>query len=615
MGGTGVNGATPGANAGKQLPVQEQTVTIRVNGQPVQARAGANLLEVLKNNGFGVPSLCYLEKLPAIGACRLCLVEIKGVPKLQTSCTTTVNEGMEILTHSPRVREARRTVLQLLLADHPNDCLFCVRSGDCELQALAQEYGVQDRLFGEPLRHYEKDLSTPSLQYDPNKCVLCERCVRTCTEVQTVNAIGLVRRGIKMRVAPPFETDWAECGCTYCGQCAKACPTGALTEKDDTDRLWAALADPDKVVVAQIAPAVRVTVGERWATQRRLGPADIPADFSERIVAALKAAGVRAVFDTQFSADLTIMEETHEFVERLKQGKRLPIFTSCCPAWVRFVELYFPQLTEHLSSCKSPQGMMGALLKSYYARKVGVDPAAITVVSIMPCTAKKFEATRPELGQNGRPDVDIVLTTRELIRFMEQAGIDPGRLAPQPFDDPLGESTGAAAIFGASGGVAEAALRTAHYLVTGEDPKYMEFKQVRGWDNLRSAELQLNGTTVKCAVVSSLGGARRLLESGQFQEYDFVEVMACPGGCVNGGGQLRQAGSDRVALRAAGLYVIDEKKRERASHHNPAIAAVYSEFLGEPGSPVAHRLLHTHYSPQDVDTILAGTGAAATREE
>ncbi|HHV55326.1 MAG TPA: 4Fe-4S binding protein [Firmicutes bacterium] len=585
------------------------TVTIKVNGQQLNAPQGANLLEVLKAAGFPVPTLCYLEGLPGIGACRLCLVEIAGVPKLQTACTTTVRAGMEVYTHSPRVRESRRQVLQLILGDHPDDCLFCQRSGDCELQALAREYGVRQRAYEEMLRSFPADESSPALTYNPDKCVLCQRCVRVCSEVQEVNAISLTRRGIKTKVSPPFDLPWAESGCTFCGQCTNVCPTGALTERDATAEVWEALGDSERTVVAQIAPAVRVTMGEAWAAERGLDAGAVPPDFSERIVAGLKALGFHAVFDTQFSADLTIMEETHEFVERLKEGERLPIFTSCCPAWVRFLELYFPEQVEHLSSCKSPQGMLGAVLKTYYAQKIGVDPARLTVVSIMPCTAKKYEATRPELGREGRPDVDIVLTSRELKRLMEQAGIDPGKLAPQPFDSPLGDSSGAAAIFGASGGVAEAALRTAYYLISGKEPAPLEFEAVRGWNDLRRAAIEIDGKTVRCAVVSGLAGARRLLESGEYKEYDFVEVMACPGGCVNGGGQLRPAEKAAYGVhaqkRAAGLYAIDRQKPVRTSHHNPAVERLYADFLGAPGSVVAHHLLHTSYRPQDAYQLVA----------
>lgn len=594
-------------NGGTGVPM----VTIKVNGQPLQAPQGANLLAVLREAGFSVPTLCYLEGLPGIGACRLCLVEIAGVPKLQTACTTVVRDGMELYTQSVRVREARREVLQLLLGDHPSDCLFCQRSGDCELQALAAEYGVRQKQYDEMLRHFEPDLSSPALAYDPEKCVLCQRCVRVCAEVQEVNAISLVRRGIKTKVSPPFEMPWGESGCTFCGQCTVVCPTGALTEHDATAQVWQALNDPEKYVVAQIAPAVRTTMGEVWADRRGVGRDEIPADFSERIVAGLKALGFEAVFDTQFTADLTIMEETHEFLERFSQGERLPIFTSCCPAWVHFLELYFPEQVDHLSSCKSPQGMMGALLKTYYAQKIGVDPSRVTVVSIMPCTGKKFEASRPELGRDGRPDVDIVLTSRELERLMSQAGIDPGKLEPQPFDSPLGDSSGAAAIFGASGGVAEAALRTAYYLVAGKEPAPLEFTAVRGWDDLRTATIDINGTAVRCAVVSGLAGARRLLESGEYQEYDFVEVMACPGGCVDGGGQLRPevkaVGGLHAQKRAAGLYAIDKQKDIRMSHQNPAVQKVYAEFLGQPGSYLAHHLLHTSYQPQDAYGLVAAT--------
>lgn len=584
---------------------------IRVNGCPVEAAPGANLLEVLKANGFPVPSLCYLKGLPGIGACRLCLVELAGDRRLHTACTTQVRDGMEVLTHSPRVLEARRTVLQLLLAGHPNDCLFCQRSGDCDLQALTVQYGVRHREFETVLRPLAPDHSSPSLAYDPQKCILCQRCVRVCNEVQGVEAISLVRRGMRMQVSPPFGVDWADSGCTYCGQCALVCPTGALTEKDDVGRVWDALKDPEQRVVAQIAPAVRVSAGEVWARERGLENDQVPEDFSGRLVSALKAMGFHAVFDTQFTADLTIMEESHELLGRLQSGERLPLFTSCCPAWVRFLERHFPDQVPHLSSCRSPQGMMGSLLRHYYADLTGVAPEKITVVSIMPCTAKKYEATRPELGSDGRQDVDIVLTTRELGRMLHEAGIDPGALAPQPFDDPLGESTGAAAIFGASGGVAEAALREAYHLATGETAPRPEFRAVRGWDDLRSVQFDLNGVAVRCAVVSGLKGARRLLESGEYRSYDFIEVMACPGGCVNGGGQPRHAPLEQVQRRAKGLDAIDTTKPARTSHENEMIQRVYRDLLGEPGSEKAHHLLHTTYAPVCLDQVLAGTGNGA----
>lgn len=582
------------------------TVTIKVNGLPVQAEAGANLLEVLRASGFPVPSLCYLKGLPGIGACRLCLVEVDGSPRLQASCSLTVREGMEVRTHTPRVMEARRTVLQLLLAGHPNDCLFCQRSGDCDLQALALEYGVRQRDYETVLRDLPKDTSSPSLTYDPQKCILCQRCVRTCSEIQGVEAIGLVRRGMRMQVAPPFGVDWASSGCVYCGQCTLNCPTGALTEKDDVAKVWEALKDPNRVVVAQIAPAVRVSAAELWSGGRGREGNGVPADFSQRLVSALKAMGFHAVFDTQFAADLTIMEESRELLQRLQSGERLPLFTSCCPAWVRFLERHFPEQVPHLSSCRSPQGMMSSLLRHYYPKKAGLDPEQVTVVSIMPCTAKKYEASRPELSTNGRPDTDIVLTTRELGRMLRQAGIDPTVIPPQPFDDPLGESTGAAAIFGASGGVAEAALREAAYVATGENVPLPTFEAIRGWDDLRSVAINMNGVTVRCAVVSGLKGARRLLESGAYRSYDFIEVMACPGGCVDGGGQPRHAPLERVQRRAAGLHAIDEAKPLHTSHENPDIQRVYREFLGEPGSELAHHLLHTTYTPVNLDEVLVG---------
>ncbi|BAS26728.1 ferredoxin [Limnochorda pilosa] len=585
-----------------------------MNGHPVEAPAGANLLEVLRSSGFPVPSLCYLEGLPGIGACRLCLVELAGDRRLQASCATRVREGMEVLTHSPRVLEARRAVLQLMLAGHPNDCLFCQRSDDCDLQALARQYGVRSRDYETDLRPLPPDPSSPSIAYDPQKCLLCQRCVRTCSEVQGVEAIGLVRRGMRMQVSPPFGLDWAKSGCTYCGQCTLVCPTGALTEKDDVSRVWEALEDPTRVVVAQIAPAVRVSVGEAWARGREPDGSGIPADVSGRLVSALKAVGFHAVFDTQFGADLTIMEETHELLARLGSGKELPLFTSCCPAWVRFVELHFPDQVHHLSSCRSPQGMMGSLLRRYYPRLAGVDPERVTVVSIMPCTAKKYEATRPELGTDGRSDVDIVLTTRELSRLLRQAGVDPGALPPKPFDDPLGESTGAAAIFGASGGVAEAALREAYHLATGQTAARPEFHLVRGWDDLRAVEFDLNGTQVRCAVVSGLKGARRLLETGEYRSYDFVEVMACPGGCIDGGGQPRHTPLERVQRRGAGLDAIDSRKPAHTSHENETIQRVYRDLLGEPGSVEAHHLLHTSYTPLPLnELLLGGDGDPAAR--
>lgn len=585
-----------------------EMVTIRVNGLPIQAPQGANLLEVLQASGFPVPSLCYLKGMPGIGACRLCLVELAGDHRLHAACSTQVREGMEVSTHSPRVMEARRTVLQLLLAGHPNDCLFCQRSGDCDLQTLAVQYGVRHRDYETVLRPLPPDRSSPALAYDPQKCILCQRCVRVCSEVQAVEAIGLVRRGMRMQVAPPLGVDWATSGCVSCGQCSLACPTGALTEKDDVSRVWEALQDPDRVVVAQIAPAVRVSAAELWggpATDGTPGPNGVPGDFSGQLVSALKAMGFHAVFDTQFAADLTIMEESRELLQRLQRGERLPLFTSCCPAWVRFLERHFPDQVPHLSSCRSPQGMLSSVLRHIYPQVAGLAPEQVTVVSIMPCTAKKDEASRPELSSDGRPETEIVLTTRELGRMLRQAGIDPRALPPQPFDDPLGESTGAAAIFGASGGVAEAALREAYSVVTGQIPPRPAFQAVRGWDDLRSVEIEMGDVTVRCAVVSGLKGARRLLETGAYRNYHFIEVMACPGGCVDGGGQPRHAPLARIQRRAAGLHAIDDEKPHYVSHQNPAIQRIYQEFLGEPGSAVAHRLLHTTYAPVDLDQLLA----------
>ena len=573
-----------------------ENVNIKINGIPLSVPKNYTILEAARENGFEIPTLCYLKDINAIGACRICVVEVKGARSLVAACVYPVNEGMEVVTNSPAVLKARRLTLELILSTHDKKCLSCVRSGSCELQKLCKEYGVEDENFFEGVNErVEIDMSAPHMYRDNNKCILCRRCVAACEKLQSVSVIGPIERGFKTHIGSPFEVELDATSCVSCGQCIVACPTGALSEKDDTDKVWAALADPTKHVVVQTAPSIRVTLGEAFGMP-------VGSNVKGKMVAALRRLGFDKVFDTDFSADLTIMEEATEFLHRVQNGGTLPLITSCSPGWVKFCEFNYPEMIDNLSTCKSPQQMFGAVIKTYYAEKNGIDPKDIVSVSIMPCTAKKFEVGRDHQDAAGVADVDIALTTTELARMIERAGIMFTQLPDEDFDNPLGESTGAAVIFGATGGVMEAALRTAVEKLTGEELKALDFTEVRGTAGIKEATYNVAGMDVNVAVASGLANARALLEDVKAgrKNYHFIEIMACPGGCVNGGGQPTQPASvrnfvDLRAERAKAIYEEDKNLPIRKSHENPMIKKIYDEYFDEPGSHKAHHILHTQY--------------------
>ncbi|MDD3429431.1 MAG: NADH-dependent [FeFe] hydrogenase, group A6 [Oscillospiraceae bacterium] len=572
------------------------TVNIKINNVPYEVAAGSTILEAAHAAGVEIPTLCYLKEINEIGACRICVVEVKGARSLVTACVYPVNDGMEIFTNTPKVQAARKTNLELILSTHNQDCLSCVRSTNCELQKMCRDYGVShtDRFAGSRVE-YAIDDSAPHMYRDNNKCILCRRCVAVCKHTQGIGVIGANERGFDTHIACAFEANLADSPCISCGQCIVACPTGALGEKDDTDKVWAALSDPTKHVVVQTAPSVRATLGECFGMP-------IGTDVEGKMAAALRRLGFDRVFDTDFGADLTIMEEANEFLSRVKNGGKLPLITSCSPGWVKYCETYHPEFIDNLSSCKSPQQMTGAIIKSYYAEKAGVDPQSIVSVSVMPCTAKKFEVGRDDQDANGTPDVDIALTTRELARMIERAGINFTALPNEGFDSLMGESTGAAVIFGATGGVMEAALRTAVETLTGETLPSVEFSDVRGMDGVKEKTYNVAGMDVRVCVASGLANVDKVLNAinaGE-KQYDFIEFMACPGGCINGGGQPLQPASlrnfnDIRTLRAEALYANDAAKTLRKSHENVEIKKLYDEYLGEPGGHKAHHLLHTTY--------------------
>ena len=549
-----------------------------------------------------IPTLCYLKEINEIGACRICVVEVKGAKSLVASCVYPVSEGMEVWTNTPKVLDSRKKTLQLILSTHRKECLSCVRSGNCELQQLCQELKVDDEnKYAGEMHPSMVDDSAPHMIRDNSKCILCRRCVGVCENVQGIGVIGPNARGFSTYIGQAFDMGLGETSCVSCGQCIAVCPTGALTEKDNTDQVFAAIADPTKHVFVQTAPSVRAALGEEFGMP-------IGTNVEGKMVAALRRLGFEKVFDTDFASDLTIMEEAHEFLDRVKNGGVLPMITSCSPGWVKYCEHYFPDMTENLSSCKSPQQMFGATLKTYYAGKAGIDPKDIVSVSVMPCTAKKFEIGRDDQDAAGVADVDISLTTRELARMIKRVGLDFESLPEETFDDPLGESSGAGVIFGATGGVMEAALRTAVESLTGETLESLDFTQVRGTEGIKEATYHVADMDIKVAVASGLGNARTLLnkvKSGEAQ-YHFIEIMGCPGGCVNGGGQPQQPGSvrnftDIRALRAKALYDQDAAMPIRKSHENPSIKRLYEEFLGEPGSHKAHEILHTTYVKRSVN--------------
>jgi iron-only hydrogenase group A len=582
----------------------EKTIHIKINNKDYEAAEGSTILDSCKKAAIKIPALCYLEGINEAASCSLCVVEVKGARTLLRSCVTKVREGMEIVTNTERVRKARKLNMELLLASHPQECLLCDRSRTCELRQLASEMDVRSIRFPKTTMKAPVDMSSPAVIRDTNKCILCRRCIAVCEKVQSVKAIEAAGRGKQTRVTTYLDKGLGNVDCTGCGQCVLICPTGALTENFSIDDVWAALHDEKKTVIVQTAPAVRASIGEEFG---------MPAGtlVTGKLVTALRRIGFDKVFDTQFTADLTIMEEAHELIERLGKGGPLPLITSCSPGWIQFAEHSFPKILQDISTCKSPQQMFGAVTKTYYAEKLGVDPRNIIVVSVMPCTAKKFEAKRPEMDSAFHywkeklhlrdderfPDVDFVLTTREAARMIKEAGVDFSALPDEMFDEPLGFSTGAGVIFGSTGGVMEAALRTAYEVVTGKTLEKLDFEAVRGLQGIKTAEVDLDGKILKVAVANSLGNARTLLEEIEAgrSPYAFIEIMTCPGGCLGGGGQPIPTTIEIKQKRMEAIYREDRGMPIRKSHENPVVQALYREFLGKPLSEKAHELLHTHY--------------------
>ena len=568
-------------------------VTLHVNGKQVRAKENDTILNALKQVGIEVPTLCHMKDLTPTGACRMCVVEVEGMPGLVPSCAYPVADGMKIRTHSQRVMAARKTIVELLLADHPDDCLYCVRNNNCDLQKLAADLGIRERAFFGKKSTYPVDTSSPSIVRDPAKCILCGKCVRVCEEIQGVSAIDFSGRGSKACVTTAFDKGLNVSSCINCGQCIIVCPTGALREKSQVQNVINALKDPNVYVVAQHAPSVSVTIAEEFGVKAGTDACGI-------MTTALKTLGFDKVFDTSFSADLTIMEEASELVHRVKNGGKLPMLTSCSPGWIKFMEQYYPDLMENVSTCKSPQQMMGAVIKSFYAEKQGIDPDKIFSVSIMPCTAKKFEAERPEMGRE-HPDIDAVITTRELAEIIRIFGLDLHSMNASLADSPLGERSTAGKLFGATGGVMEAALRTGYYLLTGNELEDLEIKDVRGLKGIKEAKVNINGLPVGVAVASGLQNARKLLDQIRNGRDDihFIEIMTCPGGCIAGGGQPIATDTKSVTARMKRLYKIDKTESLRVSHKNESIQKLYEEYLGEPLGHKSHELLHTHYAQRD----------------
>ena len=574
-------------------------INLTIDGQKVTVPEGTTILNAAKQAGIDIPTLCFLKEINEVGDCRMCIVEVEGRKGFATSCIQQVEEGMVVHTHTPNVLEARHVILDLIISNHAKDCLTCTRSGNCELQTLATRFNVLDIEFPGEMNKHKIDDASPSIVRDFNKCILCRRCVATCKNVQEIGAIDCVNRGFESCISTVGDHSLNDVDCTFCGQCIESCPTGALHEKETINDVWVKLKDPETVVLVQTAPATRVALGEEFGMP-------IGTNVLGKMITALKRLGFDKVFDTNTGADFTIMEEANEFVERFKKHDNLPMLTSCCPAWVKFIEMEYPELLPHLSSCKSPHQMFGAILKTYYAKKENIDPEKIYVVSVMPCIAKKFERQRPEMKENGLYDVDNVITTRELARMIKQANIDFEKLEDGQFDSPMGEATGAGAIFGTTGGVMEAALRTAQDILTGKDLPKIDFEQVRGGKGIKRATINIAGTNINVVAASGLSNARKIMEeikSGK-SNYQFVEIMACPGGCIMGGGQpiknsKIRAEVDVRKLRADSLYSIDEKSTIRKSHENPILKKIYEEYLEKPGSYRAEKLLHTKYTKRE----------------
>ncbi|EOD00047.1 NADH-dependent [FeFe] hydrogenase, group A6 [Caldisalinibacter kiritimatiensis] len=566
-------------------------VSVNINGKDVTVDEGTTILEACKKINIKIPTLCNHPDLETKGNCRICIVEVEGQKIFSAACCTTVRDGMKIKTNTKRVREARKIIMELIISSHRDECLSCVRSNNCELQTLSKELNVNNVTFDKNIRPIKIDKSSPAIVRDPSKCIKCGRCVEVCHDVQGVGAIYNAFRSSDMEISLPFEAKLDDVECVYCGQCINVCPVGAIYEKDDTENVWDAIEDKNKHVIVQIAPAVRVSLGEEIGME----PGSI---VTGKIVAFLRRIGFDKVFDTNFAADLTIMEEGNELLYRLKNNGTLPMMTSCSPGWIRYIEFFYPELLDHVSSCKSPQQMFGALAKSYYTQKFNIDPKDIVVVSIMPCTAKKAEAIRKEMNDSGHQDVDIVLTTRELGRMVKESRILLEELQEEEFDAPLGISTGAAAIFGSTGGVMEAALRTVYEVVTGEELENIDLYDLRGIEGFKESIVKIGELEVKVAVVNSLKNAKKILEMIKKGEcdYHFVEVMCCPGGCIGGGGQPIPGNNEIKMKRIDGIYYVDKGLSIRKSHKNPAVLQVYKEYLGEPLGEKSHKLLHTHYN-------------------
>jgi len=577
----------------------EKTVTLTIDDQEVKVPEGTTILQAAKQAGIDIPTLCFFKDINEVGDCRMCIVEVEGRRGFATSCIQKVEEGMVVHTHTPNVLEARHVILDLIISNHKVDCLTCTRSGNCELQQLARKFNVTQIEFdGEKSQHKIDELS-PSIVRDFNKCILCRRCIATCKNVQNIGAIDCINRGFDSCISTVGDFSLNNVNCTFCGQCIQSCPTGALHEKETIDDVWIKLKDPDSIVIVQTAPAVRAALGEEFGME-------VGTNVTGKMVTALKRLGFDKVFDTNTGADFTIMEEANEFIDRFANGGVLPMITSCSPGWVKYIEMNYPELLPHLSTCKSPHQMFGALLKTYYAEKEEIDQSKIYVVSVMPCIAKKFERQRKEMTNEGMYDVDNVITTRELARMIKQANIEFTKLEDTNFDSPMGEATGAAAIFGTTGGVMEAALRTAQDTLTGKDLDKIDFEAVRGGEGIKKATVKIADTEMKVVAASGLANAQKIMEeikSGK-ADYQFVEIMACPGGCVMGGGQPIKSSKERAEkdirkLRADCLYSIDEKSVIRKSHENPIVKKIYKDYLEKPGSHKAHELLHTHYEKRE----------------